>query len=126
MKRDSVLPKFRRLAKVLAPCSCFLALVAVVSQTGRIQYRTFGTAVDPSAPGETKALTNSSRSPGQLKPLNSRLASVAATDVLNSHRSEADRRQISTTYGNLPLSFEANQGQADQRAKFLARGSGYA
>jgi hypothetical protein len=28
-------------------------------------------------------------------------------------------------YGTLPLSFEANQGQADPRVKFLARGSGY-
>src|SRR5688572_25139265 len=28
-------------------------------------------------------------------------------------------------YGNLPLSFEANAGQADSRVKFLSRGSGY-
>jgi hypothetical protein len=28
-------------------------------------------------------------------------------------------------YGNLPLSFEANQGQSDARVKFLARGSNY-
>jgi hypothetical protein len=29
------------------------------------------------------------------------------------------------TYGKLPLSFEANAGQADPRVKFLARGRGY-
>lgn len=29
------------------------------------------------------------------------------------------------TYGKLPLSFEANQGQTDPRVKFMARGSGY-
>ena len=29
-------------------------------------------------------------------------------------------------YGNLPLSFEANQGQTDSRVKFLSRGRGYA
>ena len=29
------------------------------------------------------------------------------------------------SYGKLPLSFEANQGQADSRVKFLSRGSGY-
>jgi hypothetical protein len=29
------------------------------------------------------------------------------------------------SYGKLPLSFEANQGQADARVKFLSRGSGY-
>jgi len=28
-------------------------------------------------------------------------------------------------YGRLPLSFEANTGQADPRVKFLSRGSGY-
>jgi hypothetical protein len=30
------------------------------------------------------------------------------------------------SYGKLPLSFEANQGQTDQAVKFLARGRGYA
>jgi Bacterial Ig-like domain (group 3)/MBG domain (YGX type)/Bacterial Ig-like domain (group 1)/Beta-propeller repeat len=29
------------------------------------------------------------------------------------------------TYGSLPLSFEANQGQSDPRVRFLSRGSGY-
>ena len=29
-------------------------------------------------------------------------------------------------YGQLPLHFEANQGQTDARVRFLARGSGYA
>jgi len=35
-------------------------------------------------------------------------------------------QQIVATYGKLPLSFEANQGQIDPRVKFLSRGSGYA
>jgi hypothetical protein len=30
-----------------------------------------------------------------------------------------------TAYGNLPLSFESNQGQTDSQVKFLSRGSGY-
>jgi hypothetical protein len=29
------------------------------------------------------------------------------------------------SYGNLPLSFEANQGQTDRQVRFLSRGSGY-
>ena len=33
--------------------------------------------------------------------------------------------QAAEAYGNLPLIFEANQGQADSRAKFIARGQGY-
>lgn len=32
---------------------------------------------------------------------------------------------VNQTYGRLPLSFEANQGQADSEVKFLSRGSGY-
>jgi len=32
---------------------------------------------------------------------------------------------IAAKYGNLPLSFEANDGQSDARVKFLSRGSGY-
>ena len=30
------------------------------------------------------------------------------------------------SYGNLPLSFEPNRGQAAQQVKFLSRGPGYA
>lgn len=33
--------------------------------------------------------------------------------------------KIHASYGKLPLSFEANQGQTDPRVRFLARGSGY-
>ncbi|MCM3875240.1 MAG: SBBP repeat-containing protein [Thermoanaerobaculia bacterium] len=37
----------------------------------------------------------------------------------------AGRTRLSVSYGNLPLSFEANQGQSEKRVKFLARGRGY-
>ncbi len=40
-------------------------------------------------------------------------------------RSAANLLQIAAGYGQLPLSFEPNQGQADSQVKFLARGSGY-
>ena len=33
---------------------------------------------------------------------------------------------LAASYGNLPLAFEANQGQTSTRFDFLARGSGYA
>jgi hypothetical protein len=33
--------------------------------------------------------------------------------------------KIVESYGKLPLSFEANQGQTDANVKFLSRGSGY-
>ena len=37
-------------------------------------------------------------------------------------RSIAD---VQSSYGHLPLSFEANQGQTDRQVKFLSRGQGY-
>jgi hypothetical protein len=33
--------------------------------------------------------------------------------------------RVSESYGRLPLSFEANQGQTDPQVKLLARGPGY-
>jgi hypothetical protein len=34
--------------------------------------------------------------------------------------------QLAAAYGQVPLSFEANQGQTDSQVRFLSRGSGYA
>jgi hypothetical protein len=39
--------------------------------------------------------------------------------------SSTHRAQLAENYGRLPLSFEANSGQADRSVKFLSRGSGY-
>src|SRR5207249_419733 len=38
---------------------------------------------------------------------------------------EATQARLVGSYGKLPLSFEANQGQTDSQVKFLSRGSGY-
>src|SRR5437899_5727182 len=38
---------------------------------------------------------------------------------------QATKPHVLATYGKLPLSFEANQGQADPQVKFLSRGRGY-
>src|SRR5881398_1149650 len=38
---------------------------------------------------------------------------------------EATQARLAESYGKVPLSFEANQGQTDPRVKFLSRGSGY-
>ncbi|HJU05761.1 MAG TPA: tandem-95 repeat protein [Nitrospiraceae bacterium] len=37
----------------------------------------------------------------------------------------AETARLQSTYGNLPLSFEANHGQIDSQAEFLARGDDY-
>jgi len=39
--------------------------------------------------------------------------------------SHAPHPALIAGYGKLPLSFEANQGQSDNRVKFLSRGRGY-
>jgi len=38
---------------------------------------------------------------------------------------QADKQQLLTTYGKVPLSFEANAGQTSNEVKFLSRGGGY-
>lgn len=49
------------------------------------------------------------------------------TDVASAMRiaDESTRMTVSESYGRLPLSFEANHGQAQSEVKFLSRGSGY-
>jgi hypothetical protein len=37
----------------------------------------------------------------------------------------ATKTRVSMAYGELPMNFEANYGQADPRVRFLSRGSGY-
>jgi hypothetical protein len=43
----------------------------------------------------------------------------------NSQSDQADQSRIRDSYGNLPLSFEANQGQADSQVKFLTHAGAY-
>ena len=38
---------------------------------------------------------------------------------------EARKQRTFSSYGSLPLSFEANQGQTDSQVNFLSRGNGY-
>src|SRR5437667_4603656 len=56
-------------------------------------------------------------------------ATAAQSKVTNrSHLTalaRASQRQLLKSYGKLPLSFEANQGQTDSQVQFLARGGGY-
>src|SRR6516164_8098982 len=44
---------------------------------------------------------------------------------LLANRSLAPQTRLLKSYGQLPLSFEANRGQTDPRVKFLSRGRGY-
>ena len=53
----------------------------------------------------------------------------AAENTLPDHQVFAaptkNQTRLVASYGKLPLSFEANQGQTDSRVRFLARGGGY-
>src|SRR5947199_10747183 len=40
-------------------------------------------------------------------------------------RAEATKQRLTESYGSLPLSYEANQGQTSNEVKFLSRGGGY-
>jgi hypothetical protein len=70
---------------------------------------TFLTSVSPVASAEEIA-----SSPKPPIPVTSVGKSDAATQV-----------RMSEAYGKLPLYFEANRGQTDQRVKFLSRGAGH-
>src|SRR5208282_3820944 len=52
----------------------------------------------------------------------------ASENILPNHQVSATPTKIQpklvASYGKLPLSFEANQGQTDARVRFLARGGG--
>ena len=43
----------------------------------------------------------------------------------NSEKSGSGRERVSAAYGQLPLSFEANIGQADREVRFVSRRPGY-
>ena len=47
-------------------------------------------------------------------------------ESISDEAESAARAGVAQAYGRLPLSFEANQGQADPRVKFLSHGSDYA
>src|ERR1022692_1294890 len=52
-------------------------------------------------------------------------SSAASRPAAKTAPPEVQARALAN-YGNLPLSFEENRGQADSQVRFLSRGSGYA
>jgi sugar lactone lactonase YvrE len=65
---------------------------------------------------------------GAMSP--SRVAVAAVSDRpaaagAASHQTAGAHVRVVETYGKLPLSFEANQGQTENQVKFLSRGRGY-
>ena len=53
------------------------------------------------------------------------IAALMAAAAFSSSLSAATEATVAVDYGKLPLVFEPNQGQTDERVKFLSRGRGY-
>jgi len=77
--------------------------------------------------GLTFAVTSAAHSPAQAsKPSTAAIAPSQAAQPSSSGLSAPDKTQSTKeNYGKLPISFEANRGQAEKDVKFLAHGSGY-
>jgi len=72
-----------------------------------------------------KSATRSLFSVAALIALLSSLFCAAQTAPATPTPTQKINRAVQTSYGKLPLQFEANQGQSDPRVKFLAHGPGY-
>jgi RHS repeat-associated protein len=62
--------------------------------------------------------------PGSKNPKSQSSGATLGATSEQPHASASVNPRIAATYGKLPLSFEANQGQTDGQVKFLSRGSG--
>jgi hypothetical protein len=82
---------------------------------GAIATLLFITALSSSSVPQPMGASQSDRANGMVDPVR---AAVHRADTVATAR-------ISRAYGQLPLSFEANQGQTNSQIDFLARGSGY-
>src|SRR5438105_7809672 len=72
-----------------------------------------------------KAGRNRKRSAGK-RGIVRRLVAERLEDRTLLDSTPAGTNQLLQAYGQIPLSFEANQGQTDARVNFLSHGSGYA
>src|SRR6266849_4999928 len=61
----------------------------------------------------------------KLLEIKSPLKNAATPRARAQNKLPTPNARIVESYGKLPLSFEANQGQTDPAVKFLSQGSGY-
>src|SRR5437870_3561682 len=124
MKSRLTMRKVPHFPKRLVPFWCLIALATLAFSLCKVGEPPFTS----STPGLKAApLTAGS---GWTSPRNEppRLTSASAArhNTGGSSTSGETRARIGRTYANLPLSFEANEGQADPHFQFLTRGTGYA
>jgi hypothetical protein len=88
--------------------------IAALGQSSK-QVRLPGRGIEVERPASTgQSVPNSIKSGAFPAP--------ASTPV---ESAQINRARVNEVYGNLPLSFEANQGQVDNQARFLAHGGGF-
>ena len=78
----------------------------------------------PASPSESAFIKPSAPADYSGAGKNPRRDSPTSMTTTPAH-GQTTRARAVEAYGNLPLSFEANQGQADPQIKFLSRGGGY-
>ena len=83
--------------------------------------------IRPGILGSLAVVVAVSSSGASIALINTPSSSVVptATSTTKTQPDEATKSRVLESYGKLPLSFEANQGQVDNQVNFLARGSGY-
>lgn len=71
------------------------------------------------------SMSVSSSNSSQTLPRNLRVPTTTESKFLNDSPTSSSASTLINSFGKLPMSFEVNEGQADKRVKFLARGSGF-
>jgi hypothetical protein len=101
-----------------------LMVLAVTSLAGPMPVRAasveprLSRVADPNGPAETRLARPGVRALDWL-------AGLGLDEARGPLAGSTQQRQLAAAYGQLPLSFEENVGQSDQRVRFLARGPGY-
>ncbi len=80
------------------------------------------TEVAGATPAKTEAAPAAAQTAPPADPARKQAGAKAKTAAA---AKEAAQVKIAESYGKIPLHFEPNQGQTDDRVKFLARGPGY-
>src|SRR6266550_2595424 len=98
--------------RFLLPCFLLLALALV----------TLATFNAPAPKASASGTPGFSEANKHLIPM---IVPIVAINPVRSKPKPAIQSRLRESYGKLPLSFEANQGQTNSKVKFLSRGNGY-
>jgi hypothetical protein len=98
-----------------------ILLLGLVLLTGWIALRFF----QPAKTENVKVAGSTKQNPEQATPEVVVPPSLPASNPVTPKTDHLAKAKLKEAYGKLPLSFEANQGQANKEVKFISQGSGY-